>query len=58
VDFILIIRVISFLTFILLTAEGVAAIIIGRRFYALYVRKHLELEDRVKALELIEKHKE
>lgn len=47
----LIIRWVIFLTFILLVAEGIAAIIMSRYFYKLYIRKHLELESRVAALE-------
>ena len=55
-DIVLIIRLVIFVTFLLLVAEGIAAFIIGSRFYRLYVRKHIELEDRVTALELHEKH--
>ncbi len=49
--FIIILRWTIFLTFLLLVAEGVAAIVLVRWFYALYIRKHLELEARVTALE-------
>jgi hypothetical protein len=52
VDIIVIsVRLIIFITFLLLVAEGVTAIILFKRFYALYVRKHLELEKRVEVLE-------
>ena len=48
---ILILRWVIFGTFILLLAEGIAAIYISRWFYILYIRKHLELESRVGATE-------
>ena len=57
-DIILIIRLVIFVTFLLLLVEGIGAFIVGTRFYRLYVRKHLELEDRVKVLEQHEKHPE
>jgi ABC-type iron transport system FetAB permease component len=43
-DWILFIRIIIFVTFLLLLAEGIAAIIISRHLYSVYVRKHHELE--------------
>lgn len=48
---ILLIRAAIWLTFILLIAEGIAAIIWATRFSQNYVRKHRELEVRVEALE-------
>jgi len=46
-----ILRLVILLTFILLVAEGIVAIIMSRYFYKLYIRRHLELQSRVKALE-------
>ena len=48
---IILLRIVIWLTFFLLIAEGIIAIIVTRWFYALYVRKHIELEARVMALE-------
>ncbi len=48
---IIIIRIAILLTFFLLMAEGVAAIIWVRWFTKRYVRKHLELEARIEIVE-------
>ena len=48
---IIIIRIAILLTFFLLMAEGVAAIIWARWFTKRYVRKHLELEARIEIVE-------
>ena len=50
-DWILFIRLIIFITFLLLLTEGIAAVIIARRFVARYLAQHLELEKRVEATE-------
>lgn len=42
---ILLIRWIIFITFLLLLAEGVGAVFLVRWFYARYITKHRELED-------------
>ncbi len=47
-----IIRIVIFATFLLLVAEGIGAVFVYRWFYALYIRKHIELQRRIKALEL------
>ena len=49
--FIILIRIVIWLTFFLLIAEGIAGIIIIRKFYALYIREHIKLADRVTAIE-------
>ena len=49
--FIILIRIIIWLTFFLLIAEGIGAIFLVRWFYALYMREHIKLADRVTALE-------
>lgn len=46
-----IIRWAIFLTFILLVVLYIVGYIVARRFYRLYVSKHLDLEARVTALE-------
>ena len=43
-DWILFIRLVIFVTFLLLLVEGVVAVIYARRFYALYIRRHHEIE--------------
>jgi hypothetical protein len=48
---IIIIRVIIFVTFLLLVGEGIAAIIWATRFAARYERRHKELEVRIDVLE-------
>lgn len=47
----ILIRAVIWLTFFLLIAEGVAAIVLARWALANYVRKHRELEVRVEAIE-------
>ena len=49
--FIVLIRIVIWLTFFLLIAEGIIAIIVIHWFYALYTRKHIELETRVLTIE-------
>lgn len=57
---IILIRIIIWLTFMLMVVECVAAIILARRAVKVYVKKHRELEIRVDAIErriaLIEEH--
>lgn len=48
---IIIIRITIFVTFLLLTGEGIAAVIWATRFAARYERRHKELETRIEALE-------
>lgn len=48
---IILIRWAIFLTFILLVIEGIALIIILRRFYGYYERRHSSLEVRIAAVE-------
>jgi hypothetical protein len=48
-DWILFIRIVIFVTFLLLLAEGVAAIIMSRHFYGVYIRGHREVEEDIKA---------
>jgi hypothetical protein len=48
---IIIIRIVIWLTFFLLIAEGIAAIFVIRWFYRFYIREHVKLEGRVEALE-------
>ena len=50
-DWIFFIRLIILITFLLILAWDVAAIIFIRRFYARYVTKHRELEVRIEATE-------
>lgn len=58
--FIIFIRTAIWLTFLLLIVEGITAIIVIRKFYAFYMRRHIALEARVEAVErrlgLAEKH--
>lgn len=59
-DWTLFIRIVIFITFLLLLAEGIAAIFLARKALDVYVRKHKELELREKLserrLKLIEEH--
>jgi hypothetical protein len=50
-DWIIVIRIIIWLTFFLLIIEGIAGIIVISKFYRLYIREHIKLEKRVAALE-------
>lgn len=50
-DWILIVRTVIFVTFLLLVIEGVVALAWAKRFTSLYVRAHKELEVRVETLE-------
>ena len=56
-----IIRWIIFLSFLLLIVEGVVGVIVIRRFFSRYERRHTELEVRLEAVErrlaLITEHK-
>jgi len=59
-DFVLIVRLVIFVTFLLLLAEGIAAIFLAKRALAFYIKKHKELEIQEKfserRLTLIENH--
>lgn len=48
---VILVRVAIWLTFLLLTAEGIAAIVWARRFSRNYVIRHKELEVRIDSLE-------
>ncbi len=50
-DWIFFIRLIILITFLLILAWDVTAIVFIRRFYARYVTKHRELEKRLEAAE-------
>ena len=49
---ILLIRIIIWLTFLLLILEAIAVLIAARWFYKFYTRKHLELITRITSLEI------
>ena len=51
-DFITLVRIAIWLTFFLLIIEGIAALIVIRKFYAYYTRRHIEIETRVARIEL------
>ena len=51
-DWIFFIRLIILVTFLLILAWDIAAIVFIRRFYARYITRHRELEKRVEAAEL------
>ncbi len=50
-DWIFFIRLIILITFLLILVWDVVAIVFIRRFYARYVLKHRELEEKIKATE-------
>lgn len=56
----LFIRIVIFITFLLLLAEGIAAVFLARKALEIYIRKHKDLEIRQRSLErrlkLIEEH--